>query len=136
MSKSQVLSAAAVEILIERLRALLPHERLGARRMFGGVALMLDGNMLCCASKSGVMFRVGKDAEPAALMRPFAQPCLGTGRPMPGFIMVGAEGLETDPTLGDWVKLARSYVETLPAKSSVSKAVRKSSRRPDPRGKN
>jgi TfoX/Sxy family transcriptional regulator of competence genes len=125
-----MLSPASVEILVERLRAVLPPERLSARRMFGGVALMLDGNMLCCASKSGVMFRVGKDAEPAALARPFAQPCLGTGRPMPGFITVGAEGLDADAALTDWVKLARAYVETLPAKASAAKAKRLGPRRP------
>jgi TfoX/Sxy family transcriptional regulator of competence genes len=113
-----MLTPAAVEFLVERLRALLPAERLGARRMFGGVALMLDGSMLCCASKSGVMFRVGRDAEGAALARPFARPCLGTGRPMPGFIMVGPEGLNADAELTDWVKLARDYVEALPAKPS------------------
>lgn len=106
----------AIEILAGRLRALLPQERLRERRMFGGIAFMLDGAMLCCASKSGVMFRVGKAAEPEALSRPFAQPCLGTGRLMPGFIMVAAEGLDADPTLTDWVRLAQAYVETLPAK--------------------
>ena|SRR5258708_15337255 len=120
-----MLSPAQVEILVERLRALAPGERLSARRMFGGVALMFDGNMLCCASKFGVMFRVGKDAEPTALTRPFAERCLGTGRPMPGFIMVGAEGLEADAVLTDWVKLARAYVESLPAKPSTAKAKRK-----------
>lgn len=119
-----MLSSAAVEVLVERLRALLPAERLAARRMFGGVALMLDGNMLCSASKSGVMFRVGSDAEPAALARPFARPCVGTGRPMPGFIMVEPEGVDADPALADWVQLARSYVETLPAKPWATKAAR------------
>jgi hypothetical protein len=81
------------------------------------------------------MFRVGKDAEPAALARPFAQPCLGTGRPMPGFIMVGAEGLEADAALTDWVKLARAYVETLPAKASTVKTKRQRPRRPGAPGR-
>lgn len=86
------------------------------KRMFGGLAFMLDGNMLCCASKSGVMFRVGKGAEPAALARPNAKPCLGTSRPMAGFILVDHRGLELDAVLSEWIELAKAYVQTLAAK--------------------
>lgn len=86
------------------------------RRMFGGVTMMRDGNMLCCVSPRGLMVRVGAEGEAAALARPAAQPCMGTGRRMTGFVMVGYEGLKKPNDVASWLKAALAYVTTLPAK--------------------
>lgn len=102
--------------VLERVRDFLPHERTLEKRMFGGVTFLLNGNMLCCVSKKGLMVRVGKDAEDAALSRPHATPCLGTGRRMAGFIIIQPKGIESDMELRFWLDLARSYVDSLPAK--------------------
>jgi hypothetical protein len=102
--------------LQERVRALLPRERTREQRMLGGVAFLLNGNTLCCVSKKGLMLRVGKNAEEAALSRPHAAPCMGTGRRMAGFILVQPAGIESDVEVRSWLRVARSYVESLPAK--------------------
>ncbi len=112
---------ADLHILAERVRSVLPPDYATEKRMFGGITFLVNGNMLCCVSKQGLMARVGKDAEPEALTRPFARPCLGTGRPMAGFIMVEHQGLVDDTSLANWVSLARAYVESLPPKATREK---------------
>lgn len=105
-----------VLILAERIRAELPAEHITEQRMFGGITFLLNGNMLCCASKQGLMARVGKDAEAEALSRPHAQPCRGAGRRMAGFIMIEPTGIAEPKALSHWLDLARAYVARLPSK--------------------
>jgi hypothetical protein len=83
--------------------------------MFGGTCFMLNGNMLICASKRGLLARVGRDAEAEALSRPGAQRMEMRGRLMPGYVLVDPEAL-TDPAVADWLRLARAFVGTLPRK--------------------
>jgi hypothetical protein len=110
-----------VLMLAERIRVALPSGHVSERRMFGGVTFLVNGNMLCCASKQGLMVRVGKDAEAAALSQPFARPCLGTGRPMAGFIMVEPAGIKESTALSRWLEMARAYVSRLPPKVASTK---------------
>jgi TfoX/Sxy family transcriptional regulator of competence genes len=84
--------------------------------MFGGITFLMNGNMLCCASKQGLMVRVGRDAEEAALSQPFARPCLGAGRRMAGFVMVEPVGITESTALARWLEMARAYVNRLPPK--------------------
>jgi TfoX/Sxy family transcriptional regulator of competence genes len=87
------------------------------KKMFGGVAFMLDGNMLVGPLKDGgLLARVGKDAYRDALARPGASPMTFTGREMAGFVEVRGEGIETDEMLGEWIERARRFVITLPKK--------------------
>ncbi len=115
------------DALAARVRGALAAETTTERRMFGGVAFLVGGNMLCCASGKGLMVRVGREREAEALARPHASLCLGTGRPMSGFIMVDPAGVATDAAVAGWLALARSYVDALPAKA---KAEAKAPRRP------
>jgi TfoX/Sxy family transcriptional regulator of competence genes len=112
-----MMSEAADE-LADRIRSqigLLPG--VVEKRMFGGVAFMLDGNMLVGPLKDGsLLARVGKDAYQEALTRPGASPMTFTGREMSGFVEVRGEGIETDEMLRDWIELARRFVITLPKK--------------------
>jgi TfoX/Sxy family transcriptional regulator of competence genes len=105
-----------VLVLAERIRGQLPTGDISERRMFGGITFLMNGNMLCCASKRGLMVRVGKEAEAAALTERFAQPCLGTGRRMAGFIMVERAGIAESAALTRWLEMARAYVSKLPPK--------------------
>ena len=84
--------------------------------MFGGITFLVNGNMLCCAARTGLMVRVGAASEAEALASPFARPCLGAGRRMAGFVMVEPEGIATSANLKAWLAMARSYVEALPPK--------------------
>ena len=102
--------------LAERIRCALIGVPLSEKRMFGGITFLHNGNMLCCASKKGLMVRVGKDAESKALAKLAASRCTGAGRPMAGFIMVEHAGISEDKQLGSWLDMALAYVSTLPAK--------------------
>ncbi|MBI3479303.1 MAG: TfoX/Sxy family protein [Nitrosomonadales bacterium] len=113
--------------LLERVCTMLPGVKTEEKRMFGGVTLMLNGNMLCCASKKGLMIRVGKEAESEALRLPHARPCDGAGHKMPGFIMIDHEGLRKDRDLAAGVEMALRHVTALPPKEPSVKAT---SRRP------
>ena len=86
------------------------------RKMFGGVAFMLRGNMLCAVGKNDLMVRVGPSGYEAALRLPHAHPMRFTGRPMRGYITVDTAGYETSDGLGLWLDKALAFVRTLPPK--------------------
>lgn len=106
--------------ILARVRAALAGREVAEKKMFGGVTLMLDGNMLCCASKKGLMVRVGKEAEEKALRLPHARPCDGAGHRMPGFVLIAPEGLERSLSTG--MRLALDFVSALPPKEQKPKA--------------
>lgn len=72
------------EVLKDDIGAL---EGLSEKKMFGGIAFMLRGNMLCGVHKDGAMYRVSKDNEEAALALPGARKMTFTGRPMGASMM-------------------------------------------------
>jgi TfoX/Sxy family transcriptional regulator of competence genes len=106
--------------LAERIRAVLPNGHSSEKRMFGGITFLVKGNMLCCAFKHGLMLRVGKDAEAAALSQPFVRR-LSETRKMPGFVFVEPDGIAEKAALSHWLGLARAYVDGLPAKTGKKK---------------
>ena len=110
--------SAAAEDLAARIRAILgPRPDIVEKRMMGGVAFMLDGNMLVGPLKGGgLLARVGKPNYEAALKRPGAGPMTFTGRPMSGFVEVNDDGIETDEALASWIAYAETFVRTLPPK--------------------
>jgi hypothetical protein len=86
------------------------------KRMFGGICWMLRGNMLCGVWHDGFLFRVGPDQQPEALARPGATPMEITGRPMRGFVLVGADEA-IDAGLEAWIAFAMRFVGGLPPKA-------------------
>lgn len=104
--------------LAERIRAALPMGlHTTEKRMFGGIAFMLDGNMLVCPLKDGaLMVRVGKESLAAALDQPGAGPMEMRGRPVSGFVLVSGDAIEDDDALAFWIARAHAFVRTLPAK--------------------
>jgi TfoX/Sxy family transcriptional regulator of competence genes len=103
--------------LAQRIRACLPAgHTLVEKKMFGGVAFMLSGNMLCGVVKDSLMLRVGKDAAKELLEKPHARPMDFTGKPMQAMIYVEPEGCSTDRQLSAWIEHAIAFVETLPPK--------------------
>ena len=86
------------------------------KRMFGGLAFMLDGNMLCGVHKDGAMFRVGKAHEAEALAVPGARPMDFTGRKMGGFVDVADEVLVDEDRRAHLMRLALDFVRSLPPK--------------------
>lgn len=108
-------------LLVERIRALIPERDVMQMPMFGGICFLVSGNMLACASKAGLMVRVGKDQQDEALKNPYATICSPAGRPMGGFISLTPEAFETDRELKAWVDMARAYVCALPPKQKKEK---------------
>ena len=104
--------------LVERLRGLLAATPdLDEKRMFGGVCFMRGGHMLCCASKRGVLLRVGTEREPVILALPGVRPMQHGGRRMPGFVWADDAAFD-DQTLSHCLAEADAHVATLPAKET------------------
>lgn len=96
--------------------ALAGHGKLTERKMFGGLCLMLDGNMACGLYRDGGMYRVGKANAAAALALPHVRAMTMGGRPMPGFVHADPEAF-ADPTLrARLIGLALDFVASLPPK--------------------
>ena len=75
------------------------------RKMFGGLAFMLHGNMCCGIVDQQLMVRVGPDAYERTLALPHVRPMNFTGRPMRGFIYVDPPGTRTVAALRKWIAL-------------------------------
>ena len=105
------------EELAQRVRRLLsPLDNVYERKMFGGLAFMLNGNMCCGVEKDNLMVRTSPDAYDDALAKPHARVFDFTGRPMRGFVYVEGQGLSEDTTLRDWVNSAVTFAGSLPPK--------------------
>jgi TfoX/Sxy family transcriptional regulator of competence genes len=105
------------ENLARRMRAALAGEPdVGERKMFGGLAFMVRGNMCCGVIKDEMMVRVGKDLHDEAMARPHTRVMDFTHRPMPGMVYVEKPGFESDADLKEWIDLGLRFNRTLPAK--------------------
>jgi TfoX/Sxy family transcriptional regulator of competence genes len=119
------------EKLADRIRhALPPTSMIDERKMFGGLAFLLDGKMFVGVTGAELMVRVGPAAYEGALAQPHARPMDFTGRPLTGFIYVGAAGVRTSVAVGTWVRRAMAFVETLPAKARKRRPRARPKRRP------
>ncbi|QLQ19480.1 MAG: TfoX/Sxy family protein [Exiguobacterium profundum] len=94
---------------------LAPHP-VTEKKMFGGLAFLLNGHMVCGIHKGGAMFRVGKPNEAAALAVPGASPMMFTGRPMSGMVDCSDEACADDARRGWLMALSLSFVQALPPK--------------------
>jgi hypothetical protein len=104
------------EQLAGRVRdVLVPEPGLTERKMLGGLAFMLEGNMCCGIVGDELMLRLGVDGADDALERDHVRPMDFTGKPMTGMVFVSEEGLR-DAALHAWVGRATTFVRTLPPK--------------------
>ncbi|MGI9556827.1 MAG: TfoX/Sxy family protein [Solirubrobacterales bacterium] len=105
------------EALADRVRdALSGREELTERKMFGGIAFMLGGNMACGVNDDDLMLRLDADEAERALGEQHTRPMDFTGKPMKGFLYVSAEGTNGDEELASWVELAADHAASLPPK--------------------
>jgi TfoX/Sxy family transcriptional regulator of competence genes len=106
------------EGLAERIRAVLDEQPgVSERRMFGGIAFLVNGHMSVGIVQDKLMVRVGPESYAQVLRERHARRMDFTGRPMKGFVYVVPDGYETDADLARWVDLGVSYVASLPAKA-------------------
>lgn len=105
------------EGLAERIRAALDGTaEVSERKMFGGLAFMVDNNMACGVLDDELMVRVGPDGYDHALARPGAREMDFTGRPMTGMVMVSGDAIAEDDDLAGWVERGAAFAGSLPPK--------------------
>jgi TfoX/Sxy family transcriptional regulator of competence genes len=105
------------EAIAGRIRELFPTAgEVTEKKMFGGIAFMLRGNMCCGVIGDKLMLRVGADGHEGALRLPHAREMDFTGKPMKGFIYVDPAGFRSGKSLKRWVDMAVKYARSLPAK--------------------
>jgi TfoX/Sxy family transcriptional regulator of competence genes len=105
------------EELADRIREVIEvRPGVTERKMFGGIAWMVNGNMACGIIGEDLMVRLDREDAEAAQAEAHVGPMEFTGRPMRGFITVEAEGIEVDADLGRWVDAGADFAESLPSK--------------------
>jgi TfoX/Sxy family transcriptional regulator of competence genes len=107
------------ESVANRVRqAVAQHAGLSERKMFGGLCLMVNGNMFAGIIGEEMMLRVGPRRFEELLAKPGARPMDFTGRPMNGYLYVSSPAFARDEDLSTWLEDALSFVEGLPAKQA------------------
>jgi TfoX/Sxy family transcriptional regulator of competence genes len=106
------------EDLANRIRELVHTETgVAEKRMFGGLAFLIDGNMCVSASgQGGLLLRIDPAENDALLGRPYATPFEMRGRTMQGWLRIDPEGLRTKRQLERWVARGMAYARSLPSK--------------------
>ncbi len=101
------------EAFAQRIRrALGARAGVTEKKMFGGLAFLLDGKMVCGIVKDDLVVRVGAERYEDALRKLHVRPMDFTGRPMRGYVYVGAGGRAGD-ALARWVALGIACVQAL-----------------------
>ncbi|HZO61039.1 MAG TPA: TfoX/Sxy family protein [Solirubrobacterales bacterium] len=109
------------ESLAHRVRTLLEGQPdVTERRMFGGIAFLVAGNMCCGVLGDDLIVRLDRDTAAELLgsergVREFDV----TGRPMRGWLFVGPDAVAEDEDLAAWVDRAESFASSLPAKQDA-----------------
>lgn len=104
--------------LADRIRAVVQAEPgLTERRMFGGLAFLIQGNMAVSASsQGGVLLRVDPAETESLISEPHVRRFEMRGRKMDGWLRVDAEAVEADDDLRRWVRHGVTYARSLPPK--------------------
>ena len=106
------------EQLASRIRALLDGERdLAEKKMFGGLAFLVGGNMAVAASgQGGLLVRVDPQESHALADGVHVQPMEMRGRTMEGWLRVDSRTVTDDKALADWVARGAAFARSLPPK--------------------
>ena len=84
--------------------------------MFGGLSFLVRGNMCCGVVGDELMVRVGPKQYEQALAKRHVREMDFTGRPLTGYVYVGASGLRSPRAVREWVDQGVAFARTLPAK--------------------
>jgi TfoX/Sxy family transcriptional regulator of competence genes len=104
--------------LAYRIRELVAAERgVDEKRMFGGLAFLINGNMSVAVSRQGgLMVRVPRDETDKLVSRDHVEPMVMGGREMRGWLRVSLDGVKTKRQLQSWVTRGVDYAKSLPPK--------------------
>jgi hypothetical protein len=105
------------ELLAERVRKQLKIPAgLVEKKIFGGVAFLINGNVGVGVHGNELVVRIAPEATDGALKEPGARPFDITGRPMKGWLLVGGPGIKDSASLKKWVRRGVVYASALPKK--------------------
>ena len=106
------------ENLADLIRGLIATDPdVAEKRMFGGLAFLVSGNMSVAASgQGGLMVRVAPEDTETLVSQPHARPFEMRGRAMRGWVRVDPEGVRTTRQIEPWVKRGVAYARSLPPK--------------------
>ncbi len=105
------------EKLAERMRAQLKSAQgVTEKKMFGGIGFLVNGNMACGVNKQDLIVRLSDDDFQQALKQPRVRIFDMAGKPMKGWILVSAEGYDSDQALQSWVQKGVAFAKSLPAR--------------------
>jgi TfoX/Sxy family transcriptional regulator of competence genes len=106
------------EELANRIRELVAGEKgLTEKKMFGGLAFLIGGNMAVAASaQGGILVRVDPDQTEKLVSTTKAERMVMRGREMDGWLRVDAADVAQGRSLAGWVRRGVVYARTLPAK--------------------
>jgi TfoX/Sxy family transcriptional regulator of competence genes len=106
------------EDLANRLRELASGEDgVTEKKMFGGLAFLISGNMAVSASgQGGLLLRCDPEETDALVAKPHAERFVMRGRAMDGWLRIDPAGVKTKRELERWVGVGVAYARSLPAK--------------------
>ncbi|HET7449699.1 MAG TPA: TfoX/Sxy family protein [Gaiellaceae bacterium] len=106
------------EELASRIRRLTANEPgVAEKKMFGGLAFLIGGNMAIAASgQGGILVRVDPEDSADLVATTPAEPMEMRGRKMDGWLRVDAEHVRAESQLTTWVAIGTTYARTLPPK--------------------
>ena len=111
------------ELLAARVRKRLGRKAgLVEKKMFGGLAFLLRGNMSVGVHGNELIVRVAPESTDSALEQNGVRIFDFTGRPMKGWLLVSPNALATDAALNRWVDEGIAFAEQLPPKRTAKKA--------------
>lgn len=107
------------EDMANRLRELLAdRDGITEKKMFGGLAFLIEGNMAVAASgQGGLMVRVDPEESDELVASSSAEPMVMRGRAMAGWLRVASADVEDDDELDRWVRTGVGYARSLPPKN-------------------
>ena len=106
------------EALADRVRSVMAvDEGVTEKRMFGGLAFLVNGNLAVSASgQGGLLLRVDPAAAESLVGESGVTRFEMRGRAMNGWLHVGPSTVESDDRLRHWVRIGVAYAGSLPPK--------------------
>lgn len=105
------------EKLAQRVRkTLAAHPGIIEKRMFGGLAFIIQGNMFCGVLNEDLIVRTGPESYEGALAEPHVRPMDFTGRPIKSMVFVGPKAYRSDEGLNKWIQRGLEFARSLPPK--------------------
>jgi TfoX/Sxy family transcriptional regulator of competence genes len=115
------------EILAQRVsQALGKTPNVESKKMMGGLTFMVNAKMCVGVVGEELMVRIDPEEHDRALEKKGCRVMDFTGKPMKGFVFVGAAGLKSDRDLDGWIAMALDYNQRAKPSKKKSKAGRAS----------